>query len=80
LAANQVGRQRRQSVDLIFSPAVCNRHVVAFDIAGLFETLAKCAQQVRDRVRRLVVEEPDHRHRRLLRPRHHRPRRRRAAE
>ena len=44
LSANQFGRQRRQSIGLIFGPAVFNRHVLALDIAGVFETLAKCAQ------------------------------------
>src|ERR1700704_5015686 len=35
---------------------------------------------VREPVRRLAVEEPNHRHPRLLRPRRKRPRRRRAAK
>jgi hypothetical protein len=74
---SQFGRQRRQSIGLIFGPAVFNRHVLALDIAGVFETLAKCAQLVRDRS---GLKEPDHRHRRLLRPRRARPPRRRAAE
>ena len=52
LPANQIGRQRRQSIDLIFGPAVYDRHVLALDIAGLLEALAKCAQTVAYRVRR----------------------------
>ena len=80
LSANQIGRQLRQPIDLILGPAVYDRHVLALDIAGLLQALAKSAQTVRDHVRRLAVEEPDHRHRRLLRPRRQRPRRRRAAE
>ena len=52
LSANQFGRQRRQSIDLILGPAVFDRHVLALDIAGVFEALAECAQTVRDRVRR----------------------------
>ena len=78
--ANQIGRQCRQPIDLILRPAVYDRQVLALDIAGLLQALAKCAQTVRDRVRRCGVEEPDHRHRRLLRARRERPRSRRAAE
>src|SRR5262249_36829198 len=72
--ANQVCRQFRQAVDLILGEAVCNRDVLALDIAGIFEALAECAQQVPDRFGRLVVEKPDHRHRLLLRARRERPR------
>jgi hypothetical protein len=52
---------------LILGEAVRDRDVLALDIAGIFEALAECAQQVPDRFGRLVVEKPDHRHRRLLR-------------
>ena len=48
LSANQIGRQRRQPIDLILGPAVFDRHVLALDIAGLLQALAKCAQTVRD--------------------------------
>src|SRR5262249_4270996 len=46
LSANQFSRQLRQPIDLILSPSVFNRHVLAFDIAGVFETLAKSAQTI----------------------------------
>ena len=78
-AANQFGRQRRQPIDLIVGPAVFDRHVLALDIAASLEALAKYAQTVRS-VRRCGVEEPDHRHRRLLRVRGVRPSGGRAAE
>ena len=52
LSANQFGRQRRQSIDLILGPAVFDRYVLALDIAGVLEALAKSAQTVRERVRR----------------------------
>ena len=48
--------------------------------AYLAKPLAKPAQTVSQRVRRCLVEQPNHRHRRLLRTRRERPRRRRAAE
>jgi hypothetical protein len=57
-----------------------NRHVLAFDIAGRPQRLAKYAEPVRHRVRRCAVEEPNQWHRRLLRARRERPRCRRAAE
>src|SRR5262245_38734451 len=80
LPANQVGRQRRQSIDLIFAPAVYDRDVLALDIAAILEATVKSAKTVRVRVRRLAVEKPDHRHRRLLRARRDRPRRRAAEQ
>src|SRR6478735_7001999 len=63
LSAKQFSRQLRQPIDLILCPAVFNRHVLAPDIAGVFETLAKSAQTIRVHVRRRGVEEPNHRHR-----------------
>ena len=33
-SANQIGRQLRQSIELILGPAVFDRHVLALDIAG----------------------------------------------
>ena len=52
LSANEFGRQLRQSIELIVGEAVDDRHVLALDIVGFFQALAKCAQTVRDRVRR----------------------------
>src|SRR5262249_24422945 len=79
LSANQFSRQLRQPIDLILGPAVFNHHVLALDIAGVFETLVKSAQTIRVHVRRRGVEEPNYRHCRLLRPRGERPRGRCAA-
>jgi hypothetical protein len=45
-----------------------------------FEASAKSAQTIRQRLRRPGVEQPDHRHRRLLRARRERPRRGGAAD
>jgi hypothetical protein len=67
-------RQGRQSIKLIHGPTVFDREVFALGIASLFEALTECAQQVRVRVERCAVEEPDHRHRWLLRARRERPR------
>src|SRR5207245_882356 len=59
---------------------IFDRYVLALDIAGVFEALAKCTQTIRIRVRRCGEEDPDYRHRCLLRARRERPCRRRAAE
>jgi hypothetical protein len=80
LPADQLGRQLRQSFELIIGPAVFDRHVLALNKAGVFEALAKSAQPSGMPIERLRVEKPDHRHRGLLRPRRERPRGRRAAE
>ena len=42
LTANQVGRQRRQSIQLIVGPAILDRDVLALDEAGLLQALAEC--------------------------------------
>ena len=47
-ATNQIGRQRRQSIVFAFRPAVFDRHVLALDIAGFLQALAKSTQTVRD--------------------------------
>jgi hypothetical protein len=57
--AHQFGRQLRQPIDLILSRVVFDRHVLALDIAGLFQALAESAQAVRECVGRRRVEKPD---------------------
>jgi hypothetical protein len=59
---------------LILGPAVYDRHILALDIAALFEALAECAQTVGHRIGRPAVKKSDHRHCRLLRARRERPR------
>ena len=78
LTADQIGRQRRQSIVLALRPAIFDRHILALDIAGFFQALAERGQRCGVLVRRYAAEEPDHRHRRLLRPRRKRPGRRAA--
>jgi hypothetical protein len=76
---DEVSRQLRQLIHLIVGEAVFDRDVLTFDVTRLLETLAKSAQLFAERIRRLAMEDPDYRHRRL-RARHERPRNRRAAE
>src|SRR5215472_908648 len=66
--------ERGQPIQLALGPAVFDRDVLALRVAGILEPLAKRPQTIAIAVRRLAVEEPDHRHRGLLRPRRERPR------
>src|SRR5262249_28518647 len=49
------GYQCRQAIVLPFRPAEFDGHVLSFDIAGIFQTLAKCAQVISPSVRRCDV-------------------------
>jgi hypothetical protein len=45
--ADQVRQQRRQTIVLTFQPMLLDRHVLTFDVAGVAETCAECAQTIR---------------------------------
>jgi hypothetical protein len=51
------------------------RNVLILDIPDFVQALAKCKNGFAPRFERNAIEEPDHRHRRLLRTRRERPRR-----
>jgi hypothetical protein len=79
-AENQFDRQRRQPTDLTLRPSVLDGHVLALDVTDLIEALPKRSSTICSLTGRPKVEEPDHRHRRLLRaPRAATPPRRREA-
>src|SRR5262249_3452786 len=80
LPADQIGDQSRQPISVIFRRAKFDRNVLAFDIAALLQTLAECGHQASGVAERRGAEKPNHRHRRLLRPRRERPRRRAAEQ
>src|SRR5262245_13536240 len=80
LSMNEFGCQRRQPTVMSFRPAVFDRHVPARDIAGFRQALAKRGQELCILTRRPGVEEPEHRHRRLLRASSERPCDRRAGD
>ena len=61
---------------MVLRPAVLDRHILTLDVAGFLQALEKPNGDVRGVISRLGVQEPNHWHTRLLRPRHHRPRRR----
>src|SRR5262249_39169765 len=59
---------------------VLDRHILTVDIAGLAEAFEEGSCVARRGIAYPAVDEPNHRHRRLLRPRRERPRGRHAAE
>jgi hypothetical protein len=61
-------------------PAVVDRYVLALDIAGFFEALAKSAQPLGNHFGRSDLKKSDDRHRWLLAARRERPRGCRTAE
>src|SRR5262245_4238773 len=67
LATNEVGRLRRQSLVSTFRPTILDRHVLAFYVADFLQSWAKRGCVGCIPLRRCAVEEPDHRHCRLLR-------------
>jgi len=75
---HQIGRQHRQPVVLTLSPAEGDVCVLAFGVARLLQTHPERRLGRRRLARRSAAEEPDHRHRRLLRTRRTRPGRRAA--
>src|SRR5262249_8789082 len=78
--ADQIGCERRKSVNLALRPTVFDVDIAVLDIAGLTEALAEFGQVGRKLGRGLTVEEPDDRSPRLLRPSRERPRRYRGKE
>ena len=78
--ADQIGCQLRKPIEAVLRPAILDCYVPAFDIAGFGEPLAERLHETRNRSKRLRVENPYHRQRRLLRARRQRPHRCRAAE
>src|SRR5262249_60192636 len=80
LALDQISRQFRQSVVLAFSRTVLNRDVLPLRITSFLQALTECTHQVHGAFNRRAPEEPNHRHRRLLRAPRERPCSRRAAE
>jgi hypothetical protein len=75
---HEIGRQLRQPIDFILGESVFDRRGFALGEPGFSQACAKSAQRLHEPIKRLAVKESDHRHRRLLRPRHQWPRRRAA--
>jgi hypothetical protein len=52
LSTNQFGRQHRETIALIVGPAILDGHVLALNIADVFEALAESAQAFSQRFKR----------------------------
>src|SRR5262249_42201520 len=74
MAAHEFCRQCGKPIIATLCPAVFNREVLAFDVAGFLQTLPECGNEVRIRSGRSAVKITDHR-RRLLRACGERPHR-----
>src|SRR5207237_2379468 len=78
--ADQVGCQRRQSIELTVRPTILDRHIEAIDIAGFFQALPQSGYLRGEAAGGSKAEKADYRQRRLLRARRERPDRRRPTE
>jgi hypothetical protein len=72
--AYQVGRQFRQTAEVVLRPAKFDCHVAALDVTHFAQAFAECRQRIKALRRRTKVEITDHRHCRLLRAGGERPR------
>src|SRR5262249_5221056 len=79
-SGDKISRQYWQSVILTVGPTEGDVNVLAFDLARVPQSQPKCHLVPSRFARRPAAEEPDHRHRRLLRARRERPRDCSAAE
>src|SRR5262245_38927119 len=68
------GRQFWQLIVLTLRPTIFDGYIVAFDIADVLQSFSERGREVRTRLGRSLVEEPDYGHYRLLRARRERPR------
>jgi hypothetical protein len=78
LTLNEIGRERRQAIQSSLRPAIFDRDVLTLDVTCLVQATAERGHGGSERLRRLSIQESDHRDCRLLRPRPERPRRRAA--
>src|SRR5262245_18824937 len=80
LTAYQVSCEVGQSIILMLRPAILDRHILAFDVPAFADALPECGHKTCSVGGRRAAEEPDYRHRRLLRARRQRPRHRAAEQ
>ncbi len=78
--ANEVDCELRKAVVLTFCPPILDSDVLTFAVAAFPEAAVERRDDIGGLVRRPAAEEPNDRHRRLLRARRERPASRRAAE
>src|SRR5262249_26845255 len=80
LLADQIGHLRLQPLWLVIRPSISHGYVLSLDEPGLIQPSLKCGKKVSGTGCCRASSKPDHRHRRLLRACHERPRDDRAAE
>src|SRR5262245_33979695 len=73
LAANEVGCQFRQAIDVVMRPPEFDGHVLALDVAALAPSLAESSHSICERLWGAELEHSNHRHRCLLRACRERP-------
>jgi hypothetical protein len=76
----RVGHQSRHAMILAFEPVIPDGYVPATDVTRFSKPVAERIRKARQSIRRPAIDEPDHRHRRLLRARRKRPRYRAAEQ
>src|SRR5262245_21200941 len=73
MTADEIIGECGQSIVLAIGPAVLDRRILALDIAGFAQAPTESGYAGGECYSRPAVEEPDHRHSRLLRGRRDRP-------
>src|SRR5262249_6681230 len=71
--SNEISCERRQPIQLSLRPVIFDRNVLTIQVTGLVQATAESRHLWSERLRRLPIQESDHRHRRLLRARRERP-------
>src|SRR5262245_45224753 len=79
-AADKISHDRGYALEAAVQPMVLDRDGLTLDVAGFIEAFTKLSTNVRGAFRRTSANESNHRHRRLLRARRHRPGGRGSAE
>src|SRR5207342_874186 len=69
----EIGSQYRQTIVVTLGPAVFNKHIVTFDITSFIQAAVERGNHRCISFGRSAIDEPNHWHRRLLRPRRERP-------
>src|SRR5262249_13498523 len=79
-AANEIGCQFRQAIGVVMRPPEFDGQVLPLVVAAPAQSFAETPPSIGERLRRAELEQPDSRHRHLLRARREWPRCCRAAE
>jgi hypothetical protein len=75
-AADQISGKFRKSLMLTLGPAIFDRDILALNVTNFAKATMERGQELRELGGGCIGKVANHRHRRLLRPRHQRPRHR----